>query len=69
MRSSYATPRGAMLLKSPNVRQQAGRRRLVVVCVILALALASGLLGSVIRPGPDLPSRPATGPFSYFPSG
>ena len=61
--------RGAMLLKTPNVRQRAGRRRLTVICVVLALALISGLLGSLIRPGSDLPSRPSTGPFSYFPSG
>jgi len=68
MRSSYATVRGAVLLKTPNARQQAGRRRLAVVCAILALALASGLFGSMIRPSPELSSRPATGPFSYFPS-
>ena len=68
MRSSYATARGATLLKTPNARQQAGRRRLAVVCVILALALGSGLLGSTIRPTDDLSSRPVTGPFNYFPS-
>jgi ferric-dicitrate binding protein FerR (iron transport regulator) len=68
MRSSYAIPRGAVLLKTPNARQQAGRRRAAVACAILALALASGLLGALVHPNPSLSSRPATGPFSYFPS-
>lgn len=68
MRSSYATVRGATLLKTPNARQQAGRRRLAIVCAILALALASGLFGSMIHASHDLSGRPATGPFSYFPS-
>jgi hypothetical protein len=68
MRSSYATVRGAVLQKTPNAREQAGRRRLTVVCAILGLALASGLLGSMIHTDQRLSSRPATGPFSYFPS-
>jgi hypothetical protein len=66
MRSSYATVRGAALLKTPNARHQAGRRRVAVVGAILGLALASGLLGATIHP--DSSSRPATSPFSYFPS-
>jgi hypothetical protein len=68
MRSSYVAVRGAVLLKTPNARQQAGRRRLAIVCALLALALASGFFGSMIHPNRDLSSRPATGPFSYFPS-
>jgi len=55
-------------MKTPSWRQQAGRRRLAVACAILALALVSGLIGSLVHPVHALSSRPATGPFSYFPS-
>jgi hypothetical protein len=68
MRSSYATARGAVLQKTPNARHQAGRRRVAVVCAILALALASGLIGSLVDTDRGVSHRPATGPFSYFPS-
>jgi hypothetical protein len=68
MRSSFATGRGSMLLKTPSHRQQATRRRLTVLCAVLGLALASGVVGSLIHPAHSLSSRPATGPFSYFPS-
>lgn len=68
MRSSYATARGPVLLKTPNARHQAGRRRVGLVCAIVTLALATGLLGATIHPNPALSSQPATGPFSYFPS-
>jgi hypothetical protein len=67
MRSSFAA-RGGLLLKSPNHRQQATRRRLMVVCAILALAIASGLIGSLTHPTEDLFAKPTTGPFSYFPT-
>ena len=68
MRSSHATARGAMLLKTPNAREQAARRRLAIVCAFLGLALASGLIGSMIHTDQGLSRRPATGPFSYLPS-
>ena len=68
MRSSYVTARGGMLLKTPNAREQAWRRRLVILCAVLGLALASGLFGALSHPAHVLSSRPATGPFSYFPS-
>jgi hypothetical protein len=68
MRTGFATRRGALLMKTPTYRQQAGRRRLAVICGVLGLALVSGLVGSLIRPQTHLSSRPATGPFSYFPS-
>jgi hypothetical protein len=57
-----------MLQKTPNARHQAARRRLAVVCAILGMALASGLIGSTIHSDQDLSRRPATGPFSYLPS-
>jgi hypothetical protein len=69
MQSGYAARRGPILMKTPSHRQQAVRRRLAAICGILALALASGLVGSLIHPAHVLSSRPATGPFSYFPSG
>jgi hypothetical protein len=67
MPSGHALGRGPILMKTPSWRQQAGRRRLAIVCAILALALASGMLGALIRPVHAVSSRPATGPFSYIP--
>jgi len=68
MRSSYAPGRASLLLKTPSHRQQTARRRLTIVCLVLGLALASGVVGSLIHPAGNVSSRPATGPFSYFPS-
>ena len=68
MPSSFAT-RGPALARTPSYRQQAQRRRLLVVCAIVGLALASGLIGSLIRPAPNpAAAQVATGPFSYFPA-
>jgi nitrous oxide reductase len=66
MRSSFAS-RGGFLLKSPNYRQQAARRRLMVACAVLGLALASGLIGALTAPHDEVATNAATGPFSYFP--
>ena len=68
MQSGYAPRRGSILMKTPTHRQRAVHRRLAVVCGVLGLALASGLVGSLIHPPAQVSSRPATGPFSYFPS-
>lgn len=68
MRSQFASRSGLGLIKSPSVRQQSTRRRLAVICGVLALALASGLIGSLTRPDALQPDRTHTGPFSYFPS-
>ena len=68
MRTSFATGRGAVLMKTPSHRQRTERRWLTVLCAILGLALASGVVGSLIHPANAPPSHPATGPFSYFPS-
>ena len=66
---SFAPSRGGMgLIKTPSYRQQAGRRRLAVACAVAALALASGLVGSLVHPGREAAGRLHTGPFSYFPS-
>jgi hypothetical protein len=66
MRSGYAIGRGPMLMKTPSHRQQAARRRLAVLCGVLALALVSGLVGSLTHSASE--GRSGTGPFSYFPS-
>jgi hypothetical protein len=68
MQRAFAPRRGPILMKTPTHRQEAVRRRLVVVCAVLGLALASGLIGSLIRPSSHVSSRPATGPFSYIPA-
>ncbi|MFC3067849.1 hypothetical protein [Phenylobacterium soli] len=73
--SRFAHPAGFTLLKTPSHRQVAARRRLMAICAVLGLALASGLIGSLSasqndRPGADAPSmadQASTGPFSYFP--
>jgi hypothetical protein len=68
MRPSFATARASVLMKTPNLRQQASRRRLALICAVLALALVSGIVGSLTRSRPELSGAVETGPFSYFPS-
>jgi hypothetical protein len=68
MQSGFAPRRGPILTKTPTHREQAVRRRLAVICGILALALASGLIGSLIRPAHAVSDGPQAGPFTYFPS-
>lgn len=67
MRTSLASPRGLTLKKSPNSRQEASRRRLLVACAFAGLALASGAIG-VLTHTPSEIAKPTTGPFSYFPT-
>jgi hypothetical protein len=66
VRSSFAS-QGGFLLKSPNYRQQAARRRLAVACAVLGLALAAGLIGALTTPPSEVATNASTGPFSYFP--
>lgn len=70
MRSSFAVRVGLLqLAKTPNYRQRAARRRTVAVCAMLALALASGVIGILATPSREPTAEPpSTGPFSYFPS-
>ena len=69
MASSFVAKSGLSLTRTPNHRQQASRRRLTLLCALVGLALASGVIGSLVRPAPEtLPNHPATGPFSYFPA-
>jgi nitrous oxide reductase len=68
MPSSFATC-GPALARTPSYRQQAQRRRLLAVCAVVGLALASGLIGSLIQPAANPAAAPvADGPFSYFPA-
>jgi hypothetical protein len=67
MRSSFVSHSGFALAKTPNYRQQAVRRRLMVVCAVLALALASGVIGTLTAPKGEVPAAVSTGPFSYVP--
>lgn len=63
-----AASRGT-LVKSPNLRQQAARRRTLAVCGVLGLAIASGVVGALVpHDGAQTLGKPHTGPFSYFPS-
>jgi len=68
MQSGFPDRHGPLLLKTPSHREQAQRRTLAVLCAVAGLALVSGVVGSLIHPTSHLSSRPATGPFSYFPS-
>lgn len=69
--SRFAHQAGFSLMKTPSHRQQVMRRRLMIVCTVLGLALASGLIGSLSGPrsdlGDEVVAKITTGPFSYFP--
>ena len=67
MRSSFASGGGLGLTKTPNVRQLASRRRLMVLCGVIALALVSGVFGALTGSS-DEPLQRAVGPFSFFPT-
>lgn len=69
MRSSFTARTGLILIRSPNQRHLAARRRLLAICTVLGLALASGLIGSMTAPGAHiLAQAKTTGPFSYLPA-
>ncbi len=69
MSSSFVERTGLSLTRTPSHRQQVGRRRLALACALVALAIASGVVGSLVRPAhKPLPQYAATGPFSYFPT-
>ena len=69
MPSSFTAKTGLSLSRTPSHRQQADRRRVGLMCAVVALAIASGVIGSLARPHPKpTPVAEATGPFSYFPA-
>jgi hypothetical protein len=68
MRSSFVSTTGLKLIRTPSVRQQAARRRLAVVGVLVGFAVVSGAVGFLTAPHGSAEPGPRTGPFSYFPS-
>jgi hypothetical protein len=65
MQPSFVARSGPSLTRTPSYRRQAMRRRLAIVAAIAGLAVASGVLGSLVHPSP---AHRAASPFSYFPS-
>jgi hypothetical protein len=68
MRDVFVARTGPVLVKSPNARHQAARRRIVVICSVLALAVASAVVGVMTHSSHETLREPQTGPFSYLPS-
>lgn len=66
MRTGLLHGGGLPLLKSPNARQQANRRRIVVWSSVIALVAASSLIGAAAQHAPAAPHNATTGPFSYI---
>jgi hypothetical protein len=67
MRSSFIVGAGAPLAKTPSPRQQAAKRRWMVLGGVVALAVVSGAIGSLTAGRSDSHGSVETGPFSYFP--
>jgi hypothetical protein len=67
MRSSFTARTGLTLVRSPSQRQLQSRRRLLAVCAVLALALTSGVIGSLTTSSGQVFAHASTGPFSYVP--
>lgn len=68
MPDAFASRRGLTLIKTPSARQQAARRRALTAGGVLALAVASGVIGAISHPRTEPLGKAHTGPFSYFPS-
>lgn len=68
MRSSFTATTGLRLSRTPNARDQAARRRAVVVGAALGLAAISAAFGVLTAPKGGGEFVQGAGPFSYFPS-
>jgi hypothetical protein len=66
MREVSASRDSHVLVKSPNYRQLAFRRRAAVAGGLLALALVSGVVGVLSHRQGEALGEPKTGPFSYL---
>ena len=66
MQSGYATRGGYTLMRTPSPRLLARRRRAMVVCAMVALAIVAGLIGSLTGPGEA--RAPVAAEFSPFPA-
>ena len=67
MRSSFTAVTGLKLSRSPSIRDEAARRRLMLGAGFVVLAMAGAGLGLITAPERG-EADSATGPFSYFPS-
>jgi hypothetical protein len=69
MTSRFIANTGLSLARTPSLRQQSDRRRLGLLCAVVGLAIASGVIGSLAHPHAKPPqAAEATDPFSYFPA-
>ena len=68
MRSSFVVRTGLPLTKQPSLREQARRRRMLAIGVMLALAAGSATVGALTADRERDGTESRTGPFSYFPS-
>ena len=68
MRSSLVATKGLKLVRSPNVRVEVARRRLMVMGAAVGLVLLSAAFGYLAAPQGGGETAVRTGPFSYFPS-
>jgi len=68
MPETFASRSKVSLIRSPSPRQQATRRRRLALGGVLALALASGLVGAMSDHHAETLGQPQTGPFSYIAS-
>jgi hypothetical protein len=66
MREEFAPRSHHVLVKSPNYRQQAFRRRLAAAGGVLAIALVSAVIGVLSHQHGETVGEPRTGPFSYL---
>lgn len=66
MREEFAPHDRRVLVKSPNYRQQAFRRRIAAAGGLLALALVSGVIGALSHRPHEPVGEPQTRPFSYL---
>jgi len=66
MREEFAPRDHHVLVKSPNYRQQALRRRLAAAGGVLVIALVSAVIGVLSHRQGESVGEPRTGPFSYL---
>ena len=66
MREEFAPRDRHVLVKSPNYRHQALRRRIAAVCGVLVIALVSSIIGVLSHRHEAPLGEPQTRPFSYL---
>ncbi|HEX7887622.1 MAG TPA: YtxH domain-containing protein [Phenylobacterium sp.] len=68
MRSSFTATTGLKLSRSPSAREEALRRRAMVLGAVLGLAAIGAAIGLLTAPRDRGEAAESTSPFSYFPS-